>query len=176
MARSSGLWRQADDTGVPLLVARLILAAVFAYMGISKGLDPIEFLKQTREYHLLPETPPHLLNLTAVVLPWLEVACAVALLAGVWVRGASLTLFGMLVAFTAAVGWRAWSLYQAEDIAFCAIVFDCGCGAGPVKICSKLAENLSLIALSVVAMFSRSRRFCLTGLPPASEEPAPVAS
>lgn len=162
MGRQPGLLRRADNTGVPLLIVRLILAGVFLYMGVSKILDPVDFLKLIREYHLLPETPPHLLNLSAVVLPMLEVVCAIALLVGVSVRAAAATLLGMLMIFTGAVLLRSLAIYGQGHIAYCAIKFDCGCGSGEVYICPKLLENTALIVLSFVAAISRSRRFCLS--------------
>ena len=45
---------------------------------------------------------------------------------------------------------------------FCSVNFDCGCGTGVVFVCDKLAENCGLLLLSVVAIVSRSRRFCLS--------------
>jgi len=158
------LLRRMDDTGVPLLVARLVLAVLFLKMGLSKMLDPIDFLKLVREYHMLPETPPCFLNLTAVVLPALEVVCALVLLVGLSVRGAAVTLLGMLVVFTGAIFLRSLDIHAQGGIAYCAIQFDCGCGTGPVYICRKLLENGGLLALSLVAALSCSRRFCLSGL------------
>jgi uncharacterized membrane protein YphA (DoxX/SURF4 family) len=164
MADRPGLWRRADNTGVPLLVARLVLAGVFIWMGLAKVLDPVDFLKLVREYHILPEVPPHFLNLTAVLLPPLEVVCAVALLIGVGVRGAAVTLLGMLLFFTGVVLLRSLQIYGAGGIDYCAIRFDCGCGGGEVLICWKLVENWGLILLAVLACVSRSRRFCLSNL------------
>jgi len=157
------LLRRMDDTGVPLLVARLVLAVLFLKMGLSKMLDPIDFLKLTREYHMLPDTPSYFLNLTAVVLPALELVCGLALLVGLPVRGAAVTLLGMLVVFTGAIFLRSLDIHAQGEIAYCAIKFDCGCGAGEVYICRKLLENGGLLFLSLVAVLSRSRRFCLSG-------------
>jgi uncharacterized membrane protein YphA (DoxX/SURF4 family) len=162
MGRRPGLLRRMDDTGVPLLVARLVLAVLFLKMGLAKMLDPIDFLKLVREYHMLPDTPPYFLNLMAVVLPSLEVVCAIVLLAGISVRGAALTLVGMLVVFTTAVLLRSLAIHAQGGIAYCAIKFDCGCGAGEVYICRKLLENAGLVLLSLLAVASRSRRFSLS--------------
>jgi len=159
-----GLLRRMDDTGVPLLVVRIVLAGLFLKMGLSKMLDPIDFLKLTREYHMLPETPSYFLNLTAVVLPALELVCGLALLVGLPVRGAAVTLLAMLVVFTGAIFLRSLDIHAQGGIAYCAIKFDCGCGTGEVYICRKLLENGGLLFLSLVAVFSRSRRFCLSAL------------
>jgi uncharacterized membrane protein YphA (DoxX/SURF4 family) len=162
MMQRGGWLRRVDDTGVPLGVARLVLGGMFVFMGLSKALDPIDFLKFVRMYDILPETPPYFLNLTAVILPVLEVVCGVALLLGVAVRGAGLTLFGMLLVFTAALISQSLDIHAAKPIAYCDVRFDCGCGTGEVYICRKLAENAALTLLALLASLSRSRRFCLS--------------
>jgi hypothetical protein len=54
----------------------------------------------------------------------------------------------MLAAFTCAVARRALGIHALQHIAFCAIKFDCGCGAGEEFICRKVVENLGLMILS----------------------------
>jgi hypothetical protein len=62
----------------------------------------------------------------------------------------------MLVPFTIVVTLRAFKIQEAEKIAFCAIVFDCGCGTGEVNICRKLVENSLLMLLSLMLLWSRT--------------------
>lgn len=161
-ARQSSLLRQWDATGVPSLLARLIVGGLFIYMGFNKTQDPVGFLKLIREYQMIPQGMPVLLNVLAVTLPWLEVLCGVLLIAGVAVRGTAGLLVTMLVGFTAIIAVRAVDIYQSTGQAFCQIAFDCGCGTGVVNICFKLfVENTGLLLLSLVALWSRSRKFCL---------------
>jgi uncharacterized membrane protein YphA (DoxX/SURF4 family) len=170
------LLRRADQTGIPLLLTRVVLAGLFLYMGTVKVLDPVEFLKLIREYHLVPESPPVFLNLMAVVFPWVEVVCALTLLSGLSVRGASVTLLALLMVFTGAVLLRSLSMYGSGGVAYCDIKFDCGCGSGDVYICSKLLENSGLIVLALIGMLSRSRRFCLSTVLLRGPQPAPTSS
>lgn len=144
-----------------LVLARLVLGPTFLIMGQAKIADPVAFLKLVREYDLVPTSMPWLLNVLAVGLPWLEVACGALLLLGVALRGTALTVLGMLVTFTAAIVLRALSIQAADGVAFCSIAFDCGCGSGEVFVCSKIPQNLGLMVLAAVALASRSRRFCL---------------
>ncbi len=148
-----------------MLAARLIVGGVFLWLAFSKLADPILFLKNVREYHLLPESPPIFINLTAVALPWVEIVCGVLLVIGLWIRPAALIALGMLLAFTPAIFARAVGVYNAGGIAFCAIEFDCGCGTGAINICKKLGENSSLILLSLVAVLSQSRKFAVDKSP-----------
>lgn len=192
MSEQPGLWQRIDRTGVPLLIARLLLGLVFIWMGftktglarvaldktglikaavvkniVDKGMielsDPIDFIKLIREYEIIPDRQYVLLNIIAGVLPWFEVACGILLIAGVALRGTSLIFLTMLAGFTIMVAIRALSIYQTGELQFCDIEFNCGCGAGVVRICRKLPENTFLLLLSLLVLFSRSRRFCLWG-------------
>src|SRR2546429_260632 len=128
-------WRTADV--LPLL-ARLLLGVLFIYMGLNKALHPVEFLKLLRQYDVLQ--PYWLLNLVASTLPWFEIFCGLLLLFGVALRGTATMLVAMLIPFTIVVLLRALAMREASGLPFCAIKFNCGCGAGEVLICRKLAE------------------------------------
>jgi uncharacterized membrane protein YphA (DoxX/SURF4 family) len=127
-------------------------------MGLKKAMHPEEFLKLTRQYEMVHS--PLLLNSIGAVLPWFETFCGALLLAGIAVRGTALTLAGVLVPFTWLVWRRALALQAARAIPFCAVKFDCGCGAGEVFICHKLAENFLLILVSCWLLWGGGRLFC----------------
>ena len=150
---------QARAAEVFAVLARWFLGGMFLYMGLHKALHPVEFLKLVRQYDVLHN---HLLlNFVSSTLPWFEIFCGLLLLLGVAVRGAALMLVAMLIPFTVVVLMRALEIHGAGGLPFCAIKFDCGCGAGEVFICRKLAENVLLTALSGALVFWHSRRLCL---------------
>jgi len=149
--------RIAVDTSAVL--ARWLLAAVFLYMGLSKALDPVDFLKLLRQYDLTQT--PLLLNSLAASLPWFEVFCGLLLLLGIAVRGTAMTLIAMLVPFTLLVLHRALQLHAALAIPFCAVKFNCGCGGGAEFICRKVLENFLLILLSIWLLAGYGRRLSL---------------
>src|SRR5579872_4719684 len=115
-------------TSIFTLLARLGLGALFVYMGLSKALDPVSFLKLLRQYNMFDNYL--LLNLIALGLPWFEVFCGILLLARLAARGTALLLALMLVAFTCAIIRRAMGIHELQHLPFCAIKFDCGCGSG----------------------------------------------
>ena len=158
------LLRRTDDTGAPLFLIRLALGILFIGMGVVKIGDPVGFLKSIRLDEMLPETPPHFLNATAVVLPWLEVFCGTALVLGLWIRGAAACLVVMLCVFTPAILLRAITLHRTDGTPFFQIAFDCGCGSGPQIIWRKLLENAGLLVLAILALVARSRKFTLAWL------------
>ena len=156
------------------LLARLVLGTVFIYMGFSEALHPEQFLKLVHQYGIV--TNPILLNSIAAALPWFEVFCGLLLVSGIAVRGAALMLVGMLVPFTFVVLHRALAIASAKSIAFCAVKFDCGCGAGEVLICHKIIENLLMLLLAIWLLIGYGRplalRFALFSSGPRSSDPA----
>lgn len=154
------LVRRLDSTGVPLLLMRLLIGVVFVWMGVSKAGHPIDFLKQIHLYEMLPGEPAYFLNATAIVVPWLEVVCGVALILGIWVRGAAAAIALMLAVFTPAILLRALAIRSAEGTPFFEIAFDCGCGSGVVITWKKLLTNALLFFVTLIGVFSQSRRFC----------------
>jgi hypothetical protein len=103
---------------------------------------------------------PFILNSIAAGLPWFEAFCGMLLLTGIAVRGTALTLMAVLIPFTGLVLKRALALQTLRAIPFCAVKFDCGCGAGEVFICGKLAENFVLIVLSCWLLSGYGRTLC----------------
>jgi uncharacterized membrane protein YphA (DoxX/SURF4 family) len=140
------------------VVARWALGAFFIYMGLKKAMHPEEFLKLMRQYEMVHNS--FLLNSIAASLPWFEVFCGMLLLLGIAVRGTALTLVAVLIPFTWIVLRRALVLQALRAIPFCAVKFDCGCGAGEVFICGKLAENLLQIVVSCWLLTGVGRAFC----------------
>lgn len=158
--------RPGAETHVAMIVARLIVGGVFVWLSLAKIDNPHAFLKLLHQYQLpLIDSTPVLLNTLAVVLPWVELICGILFIIGFWLRGAAVLLLVLLIAFTAAVAYRAIGVYHSETIAFCSIKFDCGCGGGAeIPVCDKLRENTALIGLALIATVSRSRWLALDAL------------
>lgn len=147
--------------GVLTLLARLLLGGAFLYLGALKLQDPVAFLKAIREYHLVPQDHPQLLNFVAAVLPWAEVLLGALLVLGVAVRGTALVFVGLLASFTTAITLRALAEHRELGKAFCEVAFDCGCGTGVEHVCVKLMQNAVLLVVALFLVGSRARRFCL---------------
>lgn len=111
------------------LAARLTLGLTFLAAAWPKLMDPPGFAKAIWAYQLVPAT---LLNPMALVLPWLELVCALALLAGVWVRAATLWVGALLLAFCLAL---AVNLARHHPV-------DCGCfgAAAPKTEAQRLSD------------------------------------
>ncbi len=131
------------------LICRLALGIVFFYAGIEKIIAPREFAIAIYNYRLLPDWA---VNMLAVMLPWLEVFLATGLIAGIYVRGASLISALLFLTFAIAL---AINLVRGLDIS-------CGCfGAQSGNInWFYLVRDSSLLAISVFTlMFDRGWRY-----------------
>ncbi len=97
-----------------LLVTRLILGGVFIYASVDKIIHPAAFSEAVYNYQILPDV---LINLTAIVLPWLELILGAFLILGLWLPGAALLSNLLLVTFFGAL---VFNLARGLDI-------HCGC-------------------------------------------------
>jgi uncharacterized membrane protein YphA (DoxX/SURF4 family) len=83
------------------LVGRLILGFIFVYASLDKLRHPDIFAEALYNYQLLPDVA---INLVAIWLPWLELVSGGLLILGIWVRGSTLVLSGLMVVFLGALG------------------------------------------------------------------------
>jgi len=100
--------------GIPLLISRLILGGVFVYASLDKILHPSAFAEVVYNYQILPEG---LVNLTAIVLPWIELLIGLSLILGVWLHGSILICNLLLLVFFSTL---VFNMARGLDI-------DCGC-------------------------------------------------
>ncbi|MFW5792560.1 MAG: MauE/DoxX family redox-associated membrane protein [Desulfohalobiaceae bacterium] len=96
------------------LCLRIAFGLVFVYASLGKIADPATFALLISRYQLLP---PELVNLTALVLPWMEAVCGLALILGIFPRGAALVLALLMLVFINAL---AVNLVRGVDVS-------CGC-------------------------------------------------
>ena len=96
------------------LAARLILGGVFIFASADKIIHPAAFAEAVYNYQILPDT---LINLTAMILPWLELILGIFLILGLWFPGAVLLSNLLLVTF---FGSLVFNLSRGLDI-------HCGC-------------------------------------------------
>jgi uncharacterized membrane protein YphA (DoxX/SURF4 family) len=93
---------------------RLILGAVFVLASVDKILHPAAFAKAIYNYQILPDA---LINLTAIILPWLELLLGILLIWGLWLPGAALLANLLLLVFFGAL---LFNLARGLDV-------HCGC-------------------------------------------------
>jgi uncharacterized membrane protein YphA (DoxX/SURF4 family) len=161
MSTEPGLVRQFSRSDAMIVLFRLVIGGLFIYMGIVKAMAPVTFLKLIRQYEMFPDSVWWLLNFTVATLPWIEILCGLLLILGVNLRGTALLIMVMLAVFTPMIFLRGQAIHAKDHLSFCKIYFDCGCGAGVVNFCWKMAENIALFLAALCILLSRSRRFYL---------------
>lgn len=111
--------RSLDVVGA---LARFGLAAVWLVSGLLKAVDPDQTYIAVRAYDVLPAAG---VEVVAALLPWVELALGVLLLAGIGTRLVAVLSAALLLAFVAGVS-QAWAR---------GLSIDCGCfgGGGAVE-------------------------------------------
>jgi len=112
------------------ILARLVLGGIFIYASIDKIAFPGEFAKIIKSYNILPYFS---VNITALVLPWIELIFGIFLVVGLFVKESAYILTFLLFIFIVAFGFQATK----------GPIEDCGC-FGRLPILSN-SNTLSLI-------------------------------
>lgn len=129
-----------------------MLGAVFLLASYDKILHPQAFAQTVYNYQILPDG---LVNLAAMILPWLELLLGVCLLGGVWLPGATAVSTALLALF---IGALVYNQIRGLDI-------HCGCfssestdgPAGLWTVARDLGFLFSSVGLSVLVFFPRRR-------------------
>jgi putative oxidoreductase len=134
-------------TTITSMLARLFIGGYFVYAAIPKIVEPLAFATSIANYGLVPDFMVHA---TALLLPWLELLCALGLMLGWRIRLNAAMCAGMLTVFTVAV---AYAVVMGLKI-------DCGCfgsSGGDEVSWLKVGKNtLMLIGLLFIYRFPTS--------------------
>lgn len=136
------------------LASRWILGFIFIYASYNKILFPADFAKIIYGYDLFPAT---LINLIAIILPYLELLVALTLVFGVYPRSAVLIVNALLVAFIIILSIN---LIRGHE-------FNCGCfelqnSANNVSSQTTIIRDFIYLALGLqVFFYNRYRRWCI---------------
>ena len=108
-------------------ICRLIVGGVFIYAAVSKILVPCELAKDMYLYHIAPGS---LINIGAIILPYVEIILGICLIAGIAPRGSALGLSLVLLFFIVLLSVN---LIRGVD-------FECGCFGDPeTDICNVIS-------------------------------------
>ena len=128
--------------------AQIVAGLIFLAAALPKLADLPGFATSVHNFHLEPVIPIAATNLLAMSIPWIELIAGLALVGGVRPRAGAVVYTILMAAFTIGV-----IAAMARGLSF-----ECGCfgkaGAATVGV-KKLAENLVMLALGVVASVER---------------------
>jgi len=122
------------------LLFRLFLGILFIYASVDKILHPAAFAKIVYNFHILPG---FLINIFAIILPWVEFLVGVCLILGIALDAAALLASVLLGVFIIALGVN---LIRGLDI-------NCGCfstaSASKSNVSKRLIEDVIFLAMSL---------------------------
>lgn len=137
------------------LLARLVTGGVWLVAGGLKIAEPDASINAVRAYQLLPSS---LAEVVGLVLPGLEVVVGLALVLGVFTRGAAVLSALLFTAFIIGIA-SVWAR---------GIEIDCGCfgggGADPGAASAypwEIARDAALLAASLLVVWVRRTRLAL---------------
>ena len=136
------------------LAFRWILGVTFIYSSYSKILAPADFAKIIYGYGLFP---PLLINMIAIIVPFLELVIGLALILGIYPRSAALVVNGLLMAFIIIISIN---LIRGHE-------FNCGCFAfrnsgSQISTSSTILRDMVFLAFGFqVFFYRRTRRWCV---------------
>jgi uncharacterized membrane protein YphA (DoxX/SURF4 family) len=137
-----------------LFLLRIFLGLIFIYASWDKILHPAQFAKAVYNYKILPV---QVINLFALILPWIELISGIGLILGIFTQGCALIITSLLCIFVIVA---AISIYRNLDIL-------CGCfdTAGGRKVGVKLLlEDSSLMLLGLWVLMREKGKWGLDGL------------
>jgi len=117
-------------------VVQIGLGLLFIYASLDKIWNPGLFAKSISNYRILPLP---LLHISAIILPWLELTCGIALVTNRYQRAAYYAIGGLIIIFILAI---ISAMSRGLD-------FNCGCfsveGAESNLGFRKVFQNLGLL-------------------------------
>jgi len=134
-----------------ITASRYVLGLVFIYASIEKIAFPGEFTAIIKEYRLIPE---QYAPVVAYILPWLEIALGILLIAGLFIKESAAVISGLLLVFMISL------IMKSRD----GFVDNCGCfgiAAGSQKLIPLLARDMALMIMAAVSVLKHPSSFLL---------------
>lgn len=147
------MWSKVHNSRTAVFAAALFAGGFFIYAAIPKLAIPMLFAKNIWNYDIVPGV---LVNISALILPTVELTIAVCMITGTWRRGGSLIMSALLVIFIIAVGYN---VYRGHN-------FDCGCTASEPYFpdfyitgwndkYTLILRDLGLLAMALLVFFKK---------------------
>jgi len=152
------MWRNLKsiiNSQYTVLVFRLILGGIFIYASLDKIAHPEQFARIVYNYKILPHS---LINIFAIVMPWVELICGIFVIGGIFVESSSSILSLLLIAFVIGLSVN---FLRGLDM-------NCGCFStdpqGKKEGAILLIKDFVLLAIGLQIFFSNSRFATLTSV------------
>jgi uncharacterized membrane protein YphA (DoxX/SURF4 family) len=135
---------------ITMVILRFWMGGIFTYTGIQKIIHIVKFKDIIANYEILPYW---MINITAIILPWLEIWVGILIIAGIFVRACTIIQISLLLIFTATI-----SINIARGLDF-----SCGCfseaNTASGMNYQHIIFNMSLVVMASLLYFLERRRF-----------------
>jgi putative oxidoreductase len=138
--------RKLFNNGWIEIAFRWILGVTFIYASFYKIMSPMDFAKILYGYNLFPG---FLINLIAIILPFVELISGLSLILGIYPRSAALIINGLLLAFILIL---AINIMRGHE-------FDCGCFSA-----NKTGSPVMMVARDVIYLIMGLQVFLFNGI------------
>lgn len=126
------------------LAIRLAIGFLFIYASVQKLMHPEKFAVVIYNYRVLPY---ELVNLVAILVPWLEIAIGFTLICGIWLETAAFLLSALMLGFTVLI---ISAITRGLNI-------ECGCfnlaESGSLVSWRRVIEDLVLMTCGIIILF-----------------------
>lgn len=152
--RLNKLYATLSDNSWIELILRWVLGFTFIYVSYHKIVYPAKFVEIIYGYYLFPD---YLINLLAIIVPFLELFSGLALVTGIYPRSAAFITCTMLLAFTIAISIN---LFRGLE-------FECGCfsfgeSVYSYSVVQVLIKDIVFFIFGIhVLFFKKKRKWCL---------------
>lgn len=129
-----------------ILISRFLVGIVFIIASIDKIAVPELFAINIEGYNILPIS---LINIIAIIIPWIELLCGIFLISGFYLRSSSLIVSIFLVLFILMI---TSAILRGLDI-------DCGCfGVESSEVSwMRVIEDIILLIMSIHIYYTSSK-------------------
>ena len=123
---------------------------IFIAFGIEKIFEPAKFANEIGNYQMLPQ---FLLNIVALILPWIELISGLLLISGVRLKANSAIIGSLLLFFIIAI-----AIAMARGLSI-----NCGCSSSNAQMVGfpKILENTGLLLTCVLIFIYPNSKFAL---------------
>jgi uncharacterized membrane protein YphA (DoxX/SURF4 family) len=146
------IWERLLHNDYLTLLIRVAVGLIFIYASLDKITNPAQFARIVYNYHLISGP---LINIFALLLPWVEVIAGISLILGLYRQGGILIANLMVISFIIALGIN---LIRGVDL-------ECGCFTVSSKargnVLGLIIRDFGLLILTGYLFFSRSAKFNL---------------
>ena len=145
-----------------LFLSAYYLGLTFISASLDKIIDPFDFSQAILNYKIMPYWT---INLTAIILPWLEFICGLLLFIGILISIVKNIKISFIdISNNIIILMLLWFIFILAIAHIRGLDIDCGCGIGEKTLpIDRLIEDIYLLIIAFIIKFRDRILSCLLG-------------